>query len=120
MAAAFFNALADPSRADAVSAGTQPATQIHPEVLEVMREVGVDLSSAKPQKLTDELAARGSLLVTMACGEACPVVPGLERADWGLEDPNGKPRETVRAIRDEIRARVAELVRGRGWQRGAR
>jgi arsenate reductase len=117
MAAAFFNALADPRRATAVSAGTAPAAQVHPAVVEVMREAGIDLSQAQPTLLTDALARDAELLVTMGCGESCPVVPGLARADWDLPDPKGEPRERVRAIRDDIRARVAELVRARGWRR---
>lgn len=110
MAAAWLNALADPSRMRAVSAGTEPGTRVHPEVLEAMREVGIDLSHVKPTLLTDELAREASLLVTMGCGEACPHVPGLAREDWPLEDPKGKPIERVREIRDEIRKRVEALV----------
>jgi arsenate reductase len=117
MSAAFFNALADPARAIAVSAGTEPAERVHPEVVAVMREVGIDVSGAKPMLLTDELARDATLLVTMGCGEACPFVPGLERADWDLPDPKGQPPERVRAIRDDIRARVGELVRTRQWER---
>src|SRR5689334_13462838 len=98
MAAAWFNELADRSKAQAVSAGTAPGTRVHPEVLEVMREVGVDLSEQRPQLLSDELARSASLLVTMGCGEACPAVPGLRRDDWPLEDPKGKPIERVREI----------------------
>lgn len=119
MAAAFFRALADPTRATALSAGTEPAERVHPEVVEVMREVGVDVSGARPTRLTDELARGASLLVTMGCGESCPFVPGLERLDWNLPDPKGLPLERVRAIRDDIRAHVLELVRSRGWERGA-
>jgi arsenate reductase len=110
MAAAFFNALADPSQARAISAGTQPGAHVHPEVVEAMREVGVDLSGAKPTLLTDALARRADLLVTMGCGEACPFVPGLRREDWDLSDPKGQPVDRVRVIRDEIRARVRQLV----------
>jgi arsenate reductase (thioredoxin) len=110
MAAAWFNALADPAKARALSAGTEPGARVHPEVLDVMREVAIDLSSATPQRLTAELAARADLLVTMGCGEACPVVPGLGHEDWVLEDPKGKPLPRVRAIRDEIRAKVANLI----------
>jgi arsenate reductase len=110
MAAAWFNALADPQKARAVSAGTQPGPHVHPEVLEAMREVGIDLSSVQPRLLTDELASGASLLVTMGCGETCPVVPGLRRLDWPLEDPKGKPIERVRAIRDEVRGLVAALI----------
>jgi arsenate reductase len=115
MAAAWFNALADADKARAVSAGTEPGARVHPEVLAAMGEVGIDLSAAIPQKLTDELAAGASLLVTMGCGEACPVVPGLRRDDWPLEDPKGKPIERVREIRDDIKSRVAALVRAEGW-----
>jgi arsenate reductase len=119
MAAAFFTALADPARATALSAGTEPAERVHPEVVEVMRGVGVDLSGARPTRLTDELARGASLLVTMGCGESCAFVPGLERLDWNLPDPKGLALERVRAIRDDIRAHVSELVRSRGWERGA-
>jgi arsenate reductase len=115
MAAAFFKALADPERARALSAGTQPGTHVHPQVVAVMREVGIDLSTAQPTRLTGDLARGADLLVTMGCGETCPVVPGLEREDWNLPDPKGQPPAQVRAIRDEIRARVAVLVARRGW-----
>jgi arsenate reductase len=117
MAAAWFDALADPTKTRAVSAGTDPGTRVHPEVLEAMREVGIDLGDRKPQKLTDELAAGAQLLITMGCGEQCPVVPGLRRDDWPLEDPKGKPIARVREIRDEVRARVAALLRREGWAR---
>jgi arsenate reductase len=120
MAAAFFNAMADPARATAVSAGTAPAARVHPEVVEVMREVGIDLAGAVPRRLTDDLVARAALLVTMGCGEACPLVPGLERAEWDLPDPKGQPVDVVRAIRDDVRRRVAALVRERGWERAPR
>ena len=110
MAAAFLNKLADPSKAQAISAGTEPVEHIHPEVMEVMKEVGIDLGSIKPQKLTDELALKSNLLITMGCGDACPHVPGLTRADWPLEDPKGQPIEKVREIRDQIRERVCRLL----------
>ena len=116
MAAAFFNALVDRKSVRAVSAGTEPADQVHPEVLETMREIGIDLSNAHPQKLTAELARDANLLVTMGCGEQCPLVPGLLREDWPLEDPKGKPPERVREIRDEIKAKVVHLLRDRGWE----
>jgi arsenate reductase (thioredoxin) len=115
MAAAFFNAMADPAKAVATSAGTQPGERIHPEVLTVMREIGMDLSSAKPRRLTSELALGASLLVTMGCGEECPVVPGARREDWPLPDPKGQPLVSVRSIRDEIKRRVAALVNSEGW-----
>jgi arsenate reductase (thioredoxin) len=117
MAAAFFNALADATKARALSAGTEPGTRVHPEVLEVMREVGIELGGAKPQRLSDELARGARLLVTMGCGEACPVVPGLARDDWPLDDPKGKPIARVREIRDEVRARVTALLEREGWRR---
>jgi arsenate reductase len=117
MAAAWFNALADPTKARAISAGTEPAARVHPEVLEAMRDAGLDLAGSKPQKLTDELARGAQILVTMGCGEQCPVVPGLRREDWPLEDPKGKSVERVREIRDDVRARVVELLRREGWSR---
>ena len=112
MAAAFFNQLADPSKALALSAGTMPGERVHPEVQEVMQEVGVDLSRAKPQKLTEELVKHAQLLITMGCGDQCPHVPGLRRDDWPLRDPKGLPIEEVRAIRDEVKNRVQELIQG--------
>ncbi|HLK35311.1 MAG TPA: arsenate reductase ArsC [Polyangiaceae bacterium] len=117
MAAAWFNALADRDRARAVSAGTDPGTRVHPEVVTAMREVGIELEGVTPQKLTDELAERSSLLVTMGCGESCPIVPGLRRMDWPLEDPKGKPLERVRQIRDETRGRVDALLAEEGWKK---
>ena len=115
MAAAFFNQLVDPTRARGMAAGTEPAARVHPEVVTVMGEVGVDLASAQPRKLTDELARNAELLVTMGCGEQCPVVPGLRRLDWSLADPKGRPLDAVRTIRDDIRDRVHDLVRANGW-----
>ena len=117
MAAAFFAELADPARARAVSAGTQPGERVHPEVVEAMREVGIDLSAQKPRLLTQELAQDAQWLVTMGCGDECPFVPGVRRDDWPLPDPKGQPRERVREIRDEVRARVARLVAEQGWAR---
>ncbi|HEX7486293.1 MAG TPA: hypothetical protein VF332_09085 [Vicinamibacterales bacterium] len=116
MAAAFFNAAADPLEARAISAGTRPGTAVHPEVAAVMHEIGIDLASATPHRLTDELAAGVDMLVTMGCGEECPYVPGVERHDWALPDPKGRPIEEVRAIRDDIRVRVESLVARRGWK----
>lgn len=110
MAAAFFNQLADRDKAEAVSAGTEPGLRVHPEVLAAMQEIGIDLSSAKPQKLTEELARDAQLLITMGCGDKCPYVPGLRRDDWPLRDPKGQPMDEVRAIRDEIRGRVQTLL----------
>ena len=117
MAAAFFNQLADPGQARAISAGTRPADRVHPEVLQTMREAGIDLSKAKPQKLTTEVAAGARYLVTMGCGEECPFFPGMEVQDWPLEDPKGKAVERVREIRDEVRRRVQKLIDSNGWRR---
>lgn len=116
MAAAFFNVMADVNRARAVSAGTQPGERVHPEVVAAMQEAGIDVSAARPQLLTDELAKSAELLVTMGCGEACPFVPGLERLDWPLPDPKGRPMDEVRATRDEVRRRVKELLAARAWR----
>jgi arsenate reductase len=116
MAAAFFNQLADPSLARAVSAGTRPGTHVHPEVVAVMREVGIDLAPAQPRLLTPELASTASHLITLGCGDECPVVPGATRDDWPLADPRGQSLDRVRAIRDEIHGRVASLIAAHGWQ----
>jgi len=110
MAAAFFNQLADREKAEAISAGTEPGLRVHPEVLSAMQEIGIDLSDAKPQKLTEELARDAQLLITMGCGDKCPYVPGLRRDDWPLRDPKGQPVEVVRAIREDIRVRVRSLL----------
>jgi arsenate reductase (thioredoxin) len=110
MAAAFFNQLADPQKAQAISAGTEPGVRVHPEVQAVMQETGIDLSNAKPQKLTEELARDAQLLITMGCGDNCPYVPGLRRGDWPLQDPKGLPIEEVRKVRDEVKSRVQELI----------
>ena len=110
MSAAFFNRLADPAVAHAISAGTHPAERVHPVVVNAMQEIGIDLSGAKPQKLTAELAENAEMLITMGCGDECPYVPGLRRDDWPLPDPKGEGVESVRKIRDEIRGRVLELL----------
>jgi len=117
MAAAFFNALADPEKARAISAGTRPAARVHPEVIEVMREAGVDLSGAVPALLTKERAQGAALLVTMGCGEECPVLPGVRVEDWPLEDPKGKAPERVREIRDAIRGRIVRMLQESGWEK---
>lgn len=110
MAAAFFNALADPHKARAVSAGTQPAERVHDAVIDAMREVGVDLHAAVPRLLTPELAKDATWLITMGCGDACPVLPGVSRSDWPLDDPKGQSLERVRHIRDDIRQRVEAFL----------
>ena len=115
MAAALFNSLADPAQARAVSAGTSPGPAVHPEVVTVMNELGIDLSAAQTTKLTPELAGTANRLITMGCGDACPYVPGVMRDDWPLEDPKGKSIETVRSIREDIRQRVQSLIDSEGW-----
>jgi arsenate reductase (thioredoxin) len=114
MAAAFFHQLANPEKAQALSAGTEPGERVHPEVLTIMQEIGIDLGQAKPQKLTEDLARDAQLLITMGCGDKCPYVPGLWRDDWPLRDPKGLPPEEVRAIRDDIKSRVQDLLRLEG------
>jgi arsenate reductase len=114
MAAAWLNALADPGKARALSAGTQPGLRVHPEVLEAMKEVNVDLSQSVPRRLTEGVTRGATRLVTMGCGEECPVVLGVPREDWPLEDPRGKSIDRVREIRDEIRSRVEELIAREG------
>ncbi len=110
IAAAWFSQLADQALARGISAGTEPGERVHPVVIHAMREVGIDLASATPRKLTPELAAGVHVLVTMGCGDRCPYVPGARVEDWPLADPKDQPLERVRAIRDEIRDRVAHLV----------
>ncbi len=115
MAAAWFNKLCDPTKARAISAGTQPGERVHPQVVEVMREEGIDLADVTPQFLSAELAQQATLLVTMGCGDACPYVPGLEKLDWPLTDPMGQPIEVVQKIRDEIRVLVKQMAEKRNW-----
>jgi arsenate reductase len=117
MAAATFNRLADPTKAQAISAGTQPGARVHPEVVTVMQEVGIDLTTAVPRRLTSDLARHADILVTMGCGDECPVVPGVERDDWPLEDPKGKPIKRVRQIREDVERRVGKLLTERSWLR---
>jgi arsenate reductase len=115
IAAALFNRDADPSKARAISAGTQPAAQVHPEVISLMRDIGIDLSGQRPQKLTHALASQAQWLVTMGCGDECPVVPGAIRDDWPLADPKGQPSGAVRAIITDIQTRVAQLIESQAW-----
>jgi arsenate reductase len=110
ISAALFKRTAQ-GRHGAESAGTSPGERLHPEVVEVMREVGIDLSDMKPKKLTDELAQRADVVVTMGCGDACPYIPGKRYIDWSLPDPKGRPVGEVRALRDDIERRVTELAR---------
>jgi len=117
MAAAFFAQMVNPDLARALSAGTRPARHVHPEVVDAMREVGIDLSAARPSLLTPELAKDASWLISMGCGDECPVLPGVRREDWPLPDPAGQPAGRVREIRDEIRERVSKLVSEQGWSK---
>jgi arsenate reductase len=118
MAAAFFNRLADATKAQALSAGTAPGPRVHPEVAAAMGELGIELGGATPQRLTAELASGATLLITMGCGDQCPFIPGARVDDWPLEDPKGRPLDEVRRIRDDIRERVRRLVEAEGWAAG--
>jgi len=119
LASAFFNQFADPHLASARSAGTAPIAHVHPEVVRVMREEGVDLARVQPQKLTHELVDTASALITIGCGEDWPPVPGLKRIDWPIDDPRAKDIPTVRAIRDSIKQLVFDLVQAENLARKA-
>jgi protein-tyrosine-phosphatase len=97
-------------RHSAMSAGTTPGDRVHPEVVEVMREVGIDLADRRPRRLTDDLAAWADVIVTMGCGDECPYIAGKRYIDWDLPDPKGRPVDEVRATRDDIDARVRKLA----------
>ena len=116
IAAALFNACADPTKARAISAGTQPAARVHPEAIAVMRARGIELCAHTPQQLTPELAAGVNWLITMGCGDECPVVPGTQRDDWPIADPKGQPPAAVDTIAAEIGARVQRLVDDQRWR----
>jgi arsenate reductase (thioredoxin) len=109
MSAALFERAAQ-GRHRAMSAGTTPAERVHPEVVEVMSELGIDVSKNTPQRLTRELAEQADVVVTMGCGDECPYIPGKRYIDWELEDPKGQPLDEVRATRDEIARRVETLA----------
>jgi protein-tyrosine-phosphatase len=111
MSAAFFEQAAN-GRHRALSAGSEadPSGHVHPEVIGVMRELGIDLSERRPQRLTQELAQQADVVVTMGCGDACPYIPGKRYIDWDLTDPKDKPVPEVRAIRDDIAHRVGQLL----------
>jgi arsenate reductase len=109
MSAALF-ARAAGDRHRALSAGTRPAARVHPEVVAVMNELGMDLSDRVPRELTRELAEQADVVVTMGCGDECPSIPGKRYIDWELDDPAGRPIDEVRATRDEIARRVEALV----------
>jgi arsenate reductase len=117
MAAAFFAHLADPKKARAVSAGTRPAEIVHPVVVAVMKEAGIDLGATKPSLLTAESAARADVLITMGCGETCPRIPGLRTLDWPIRDPKDRSPADVRSIRDDVQRHVERLIREEGWGR---
>ena len=110
MSVALFERAAS-GRHSAASAGTKPAERVHPEVIEVMGEVGIDLSGNQPRRLDVEMARAADVVVTMGCGDECPYVPGVRYVDWDLPDPRGRPVDEVRATRDEIARRVEALVR---------
>jgi arsenate reductase (thioredoxin) len=109
MSQALFERAAE-GRHRALSAGTTPGDRVHPEVVQVMRELGIDLADRVPHALTTELAEQADVVVTMGCGDECPYIPGKRYLDWDLEDPQGRPLDEVRATRDEIDRRVRELV----------
>ena len=109
MSAALFDCAAG-GRHRALSAGTTPAEHVHPEVVEVMREAGIDIADRVPRKLTRELAEEADVVVTMGCGDECPYIPGKRYVDWDLADPKGRPVDEVRATRDDIAGRVETLV----------
>lgn len=113
MSQALFEGVAG-GRHEADSAGTTPAERVHPEVVEAMRELDVDLGDRRPKKLTGELAEWADVIVTMGCGDECPFIPGKRYIDWDLPDPKGRPPAEVRPIRDEISGRVGELLAGLG------
>ena len=106
---ALFERLAGPEHA-AQSSGTQPGDRVHPEVVEVMREIGIDISDELPKKLANEQAEWADVVVTMGCGDECPYLPDKRYVDWELDDPKGRPLEEVRQTRDEIEQRVRQLV----------
>lgn len=116
IAAALFNNHASASKARAISAGTRPAEQVHPEVVSAMAARGIDVSGNKPQRLTPELAGRAQWLITMGCGDECPVVPGAKRDDWPIADPRGQGPAAVEAIANEIDRRVQRLIDTEHWR----
>ena len=116
IAAALFNRIADPAKARAISAGTDPGPRVHPEVLIAMKERGVDLTGVRPTRLTEGLARQAQWLITMGCGDQCPWVPGARIEDWPLDDPKGRPLDEVRGIADEIARRVSAFADAHGWR----
>ena len=120
IANAFFNALADPAKARSISAGLEPVARVQDEVIEVMREVDLDLSSVQPIELTGRMLTELTFLVTLGCSERCPTIPPSRRQDWQLRDPSNLSVDEVRVIRDEIRGLVTQLVQEMGWGRDSR
>jgi arsenate reductase len=117
MAVAFFSQMADPLRARALSAGTEPSGTVDPKVIEAMRETGIELAPSLPRRLNLCLAMAAGHLVTMGCGPELPFFAGVTVEDWPIDDPKGQPIERVREIRDEIRSRVKQMIDTRGWGR---
>jgi arsenate reductase len=115
IANAFFNHLADPTKAHGIAAGLEPAEHVQHEVVEVMLEVGLDLAAVRPVELTGRMLTELDFLVTLGCAERCPTIPLARRQDWRLRDPMGLSVEAVREIRDEIRRLVIELIREKAW-----
>jgi protein-tyrosine-phosphatase len=107
-------------RVSVLSAGSEPADQLNPAVVEAMNEVGIDISAERPKKLEDGMVREADVVITMGCGDACPIYPGKRYEDWDLEDPSGKDLETVRGIRDRISERVDALLRDLAGRADAR
>jgi len=116
MAAAFFNSMADPGKAVAVSAGTEPLAALYPAAVTVMQELGMDISGWEPKRLTEEMAAGAQMLITMGCGDDCPAAPGVPREDWPIEDPGDLPMDRVRRIQELLLTRVMRLIDAQGWR----
>jgi arsenate reductase len=117
IASAFFNQLADSRKARSTSAGLEPAPRVQDEVIEAMREMGIDLADVVPIELTGRMLTELNFLVTLGCPERCPTIPLSRRQDWRLRDPSNLAVDEVRVIRDEIRGLVTELVHDMGWAR---
>ena len=109
--ALFERAAAGRHRAESAGSVADPAGRVHPQVVDAMAEIGIDVADRRPQPLTHALAERADVVVTMGCGDACPYIPGKRYVDWDLPDPKDRPRDEVRAIRDEIAGRVEALLR---------
>jgi len=116
IAAALFNTYANPRKARAISAGTHPAERVHPEAVTAMQARGIDLSAKTPQRLTPELASTANWLITMGCGDECPVVPGTHRDDWPIQDPKGQAPSVVDGVIHDVDTRVRRLIDEQGWR----